>query len=242
MPFLDFFRRYPQPYHHRIDTPAGASHVTNHRAIPTANEMYNNATPEWIWDRERGGWTLVYTYEGYQFTAMPDHRITNSWYANYGANPKYHEDPDWNWVWDPRVRDWVNRPTGSQVYGTAFGHVPDEEYLTATQKRGLWARSGRNWYGGSKAGGSATSSHGSGRATTAWGSLFGRTRESACLECLSWSRLVNLVQLDEHDSAMLFPCPSHPKPPSLLLRLAISTCPPDRQYIASIYTLPCQRC
>lgn len=170
MPILDFFRRYPQPYHHRIDTPANAVYDLKPRAVPTANEMYNNTTPEWIWDRERGGWTLVYTYEGYRFTAMPDHRITNSWYANYGADPELREEPEWNWVWDPRISDWVNRPTGGQLYGTAFGHAPNAEYLTTTQKRGVWSRSGRSWCTGSRGRGSGTSSHGTGRTTTTWGS------------------------------------------------------------------------
>lgn len=166
MPLGDLFRRYPQPYHHRIDTPVIATYDLKVQPFPTANEIYNNATSEWTWDRDRGGWTLVYSYQGYHFTAMPDHRIANSWYANYGADHRQGREPEWGWVWDPRVGDWVNRPIGGQLFGTARDHPPVEDLSSkeiGNQKRGLWGGTGKAWY---NTGGSSES-----RSTgTTWGS------------------------------------------------------------------------
>lgn len=178
MPLSDLFRRYPEPYHHRIDHPVDATYDLKTPAVPTANEVYNNAIPEWTWDRERGGWTLVYTYQGYHFIAMPDHRITNSWYANYGADHTRREEPAWEWVWDPRVMNWVNRPVGTQVYGTARGHPPAED-LSGGQKRGLWGGSKKAWYtaggsSGSRSTGTTWGSAGLYRAKARWDSFFGK--------------------------------------------------------------------
>lgn len=148
MPFRDLFRRYPQPQVHRIDQPEDASYDYKPHLVPTANEIYNNATPQWVWDRDRGGWSLVYTYRGYQFAAMPDQRIANSWYANYGADSAEGEEPEWGWVWDPNVRDWIHRPIGRQTFGTALGYAPAEQPHPATYTYSK--SSGTSWYVGPK--------------------------------------------------------------------------------------------
>jgi hypothetical protein len=90
----------------------------------TANSFYNNATPEWVYNHVRCQWELVYKYQGIQAMAQRDQRVTNSWYANYGVEPRSGEAVTWDWVWDPRVNQWLQRPVGSQPYGTTRAYVP----------------------------------------------------------------------------------------------------------------------
>lgn len=97
----------------------------------TANSFYNNATPEWAY--RNGQWQLLYNYQGLQSLALPDQRITNSWYSNYGVDPRSNEAVTWDWVWDPRIQQWIQQPVGSQPYGTTRGYVPKK--LTREQKR-----------------------------------------------------------------------------------------------------------
>jgi hypothetical protein len=96
-----------------------------------ADTFYNNATPQWVYDQ--GEWKLAYTYGGLQTRALPDQRITNSWYSNYGVSPQSGEAVTWDWVWDPRINQWIQQPVGSQPYGTARSHYPNR--LTKDQKR-----------------------------------------------------------------------------------------------------------
>jgi len=97
----------------------------------TANSFYNNATPEWVWDR--GEWKLAYTYQGLQTRAQPDQRMTNSWYSNYGVDPRSNQAVTWDWVWDPRSNQWCQQPVGSQPYGTTRTYIPKR--LTKDEKR-----------------------------------------------------------------------------------------------------------
>jgi len=120
MAFGDCFRSAP-PYHAHGYQPV------------TSNQFYNNATPEWYWDYRRGEWQLGYTYQGIRCRGQPDQRITNSWYGNYGAERNSTEPVVWDWVWDPRLHEWIQQPVGSQPYGTTRSWVPKK--LTRAEKK-----------------------------------------------------------------------------------------------------------
>jgi hypothetical protein len=116
MPFGNFWaHQNPPPY-----APYGQQPVD-------ANAFYNNATPQWVY--HNGQWILTHEYQGLQTRALPDQRITNSWYSNYGVNPRSGGAVTWDWVWDPRINQWTQQPVGNQPWGTSRSYTPRKTKL-----------------------------------------------------------------------------------------------------------------
>lgn len=140
MTFKDWFRRYERVEYRDVPGQPGLATAPG----PSANDFYNNATPELVWDASRGVYRRTYTYQGQRVGGRRDRRMMNSWYGDYGVDPRTNQDMAWDDIWDPRTGRWYPQPTGSQPYGTAHDYANYKGY----QHPNGYAYSDPSWQSG----------------------------------------------------------------------------------------------
>jgi len=115
MRFRDFFQRYQQSTYHELPE-------NRNGPGPSANDFYNNAIPQAVWNPAQQVYQRMYDYQGYRTGAMPDRRATNGWYSDYGVDSRGYQDIRHDYVWDDRNAQWENRPVGGRNWGTAHDY------------------------------------------------------------------------------------------------------------------------
>jgi hypothetical protein len=140
MPFGKWFKRYQMGAFADLHNYAGGPG-------PSPNEFYNNATPERHWDSARGVYHDTYNYQGHRVNAMPDRRPTNSWYSDYGVDPRSGQDVRHGYIWEGDIGRWVEHPIGNQNYGTAQYYAERNGYPHGHGRDG-YVHNDANWFNG----------------------------------------------------------------------------------------------